>query len=162
MGMEILIITGERNVGKTRRVRQLIEEFETTGYKVGGVISEAVIDENSREKIAYNIKDLQSNKSMLLASIKPMENSFKAGKYYFSVEAFAFASKCLSHALESASVIFVDELGPLELKGGGFFLDVVRLLKSSYEGKLILVIRIGILKQMLEKLKIEKYELVEI
>jgi nucleoside-triphosphatase THEP1 len=62
----ILVITGKRGVGKTTHCQLKIDDYQSLGYKVAGLLSPGRFD-NSK-KTGIFVKDLQSGASRLLAS----------------------------------------------------------------------------------------------
>jgi nucleoside-triphosphatase THEP1 len=158
MPKNIIIITGKINSGKTTLAKKIADDYLMHGKKIGGIISDSRRNIQTGEKIIYILRDLKSGKHCLLASLsQTKEDDFKVGKYYFSPEAFKFASKAFRNA-KGSNAIFIDELGPLELEKKGFYDAVVSLLKN-YSGTLILVIRENILDEMIKELRIKNYEL---
>lgn len=80
----------------------------------------------------------------------PMENlkgDLSVGKYIFDQNAFDLAEAHLRSKMNE-EVLILDEVGPLELKGEGFK-DLLLFLKHNYLGTLYLVVRSGLVKEVL-------------
>lgn len=71
-----------------------------------------------RKTVGYRVRDLVSGQETLLCSLNPPGIPFR--RFFFSPEALEFANSLLKEAAEGAQVILADEVGPLELAGGGF------------------------------------------
>ena len=149
---KIIIITGEINSGKTTRAQELIDLYRNEGRSVGGIVSISEISDN--RKTAYYAVDIKTGKKMLLASEKPISKTLKYGRFYFSEKGFAFGSARLSESYDN-DVVFIDEVGPLEYSGKGFFNDVKYLIEE-YNGTLVLVIRENIYLKLIKKFGINK------
>ena len=75
--------------------------------------------------------DINSGKRKVLARTNRDFNSgFTVGKYNFSEEAFDFATGILNYA-RAGETVFLDEAGPLELKGKGYAGCIKKLLKME-------------------------------
>lgn len=111
-----LIITGPIGSGKTQTVLALAETLRRNGVAVAGVVSPRVFQEG--KTVGYWVQDLQSGRRASLCSLTPPGLRFR--RFFFSPEALVFANAVLTQAARQAEVIVVDEVGPLELSGGGF------------------------------------------
>jgi nucleoside-triphosphatase THEP1 len=104
-------------------------------------------------------RDMDQRDFQLLSSGQtwPMEGEegysgpwLKVGRFCFSEEAFRRAEKFLLEAAsaEKNHTLIIDEIGPLELGGEGFF-RVLRILLDQVNGlDLILVVRSELLKEV--------------
>ena len=152
-GKGLLIISGEVNSGKTLTIEKLILLLQSTGKKVGGVYSKGIFRENI--KIGFNIIDIKSGKVKHIASIAPQDNFIlNQGRYYFDPDIFYEYNNKLINSLD-ADVIFIDEIGYLELKGKGFYPSVKNLLEY-FSGKLVFVIRSIVLDEVLNKFNLDR------
>ncbi|MGQ9700092.1 MAG: nucleoside-triphosphatase [Candidatus Bipolaricaulaceae bacterium] len=111
-----LIVTGPIGSGKTQLILALAENLRRKGIAIAGVASPRVLQ--GGETVGYLVQDLQSGKEVPLCSLNPPGVRFR--RFFFSPEALAFANAVLTQAARQAEVIVVDEVGPLELDGGGF------------------------------------------
>ncbi len=136
--MEIIIVTGEINSGKSQLLEKLCAEEKLRGVKPSGIIARGIFKNNI--KIGFDIEDQFDGVSMPLArSNYKFENGFSVGKFNFSGEAFEFAKRALLSSC-NRDVVFIDEIGPLELKGGGYNDCLCRLLQSEIS-KLYIAVR---------------------
>jgi len=108
-----VVISGVRGTGKTSLIMGLIKEFQCQGIDVKGVLSPGVFD--GEEKIAIEMIDLAAGESRLFARLaEEATTTLQFGDWAFSQETIQWANQRLS-LIESADVLVVDEIGPLEL-----------------------------------------------
>ncbi len=155
MSLEIYIITGDINCGKTTALIDLLSSDSRAG-KAEGVISHGVMEEGTRRKSGYRIESLRTGEQRTLLGSRPQPGSIPTGRFFMYPEVLQWAQEQISCA-RAAPTIAVDELGPLELKRQGYYLTVRDLLEH-YQGRLYLVIRDTIIDDMLEILEIDRYK----
>jgi len=116
---EILIITGEKHQGKTTAIKKIIEELTARGMTPAGFYTEL---NNADEALTrYNLVTPEDGKEVLFCSMDPDTGTQRYGRYYFSDAALARGKEVLAKAVEDkASIIVIDEIGPLEMSGGGW------------------------------------------
>lgn len=128
-----IIVSGRVGIGKTTICEKVVERARTLGYSCGGILTPKVPDKG------IIVVDVQTGERKALASIKKIYQGPHIGKYFFNPDAIEFGIKAIDRGI-SSDILFVDEIGYLELKGEGFvkILELVRVgkVKSS-----ILVIR---------------------
>lgn len=158
----VKVITGGIDRGKTTTARALEVEYRSGGLKTAGFLTDAEFE--GGRKSCYYMYDIETGRRMtavseIAESGEDEDTDFRrlgSSRFYFNQRAFDTAAvrieqiSAMVHPLQP-DVVFIDELGPLELSGEGHLPAVLRLL-DNYEGVVILVIRETILKQMLEKL----------
>ncbi len=150
-----LIVTGPIGSGKTQSVLALAQTLLEKGVRLGGVLSPRIVD--AGETVGYLVRDLQSGKELLLCSQDPPGIRFR--RYFFRPEALAFANEVLTKAAKEMEVVVVDEVGPLELCGGGFAPGLRACLSSS--AFLVLTVRPALVPEVLARtgLKFEVFHL---
>ena len=153
--LNIRIVTGSINSGKTTMVKKLLEEYRISGKTVAGVVTEADFVNNI--KSVYNVVDISSGERKLLASTKPISTKLKFGRFFFLEEGFCFADTVIRKGIIN-DILVIDEIGPLELSGQGFF-KVVLWLLENYNGTLLLVVRENLLEQVKTRLNLCRWEL---
>lgn len=119
--MKHFIITGARHAGKTTYAAKLNEILSDTGISSGGFLCEGTFKDGERN--SFFIKSLLTNEKELLADKNESINSenYSFGCFTFHQKGFDFAYKEYENSiLNKKDVIFIDEIGRLELKGGGF------------------------------------------
>lgn len=112
----LVILTGQRGTGKTTLCLALAEWARQQGWKVGGIVS--LSEGEQRER--YRVRDLLSRDESLLAQ-QGATGEVKVGNFSFTMEGVELGRRALERALaEDVDLLIVDEVGPLELKGGGW------------------------------------------
>ena len=144
----IFILTGPVHSGKTTLLKEVVRELKEKKYRIDGFLSEAVW--TREETVGYDLFDLKKERSIPLIRRTGEEEWQKIGSYFFIPQSLTEAEKIILRGKE-ADILVVDEVGPLELSGRGFWpalKQVVFQPLTSY----ILVIRKNIIKDFLAML----------
>jgi nucleoside-triphosphatase THEP1 len=117
-----VIITGPKGAGKSTHLLMLAEALKKQGKTVGGVISRGFWKGEERE--GYEIVNPATGVSRILcAKTKPAgaeaEDIMPFCSYFFLRSAFAEGNRWIAEGL-TADVLFIDEVGNIELSGGGW------------------------------------------
>ncbi len=116
--MSLSLLIGDRQSGKTSTCRRLAEAVRSRGSSVGGIIAPAVYEQ--RTCVGYDIVDLATDRSTRLARID-VTGVQQVGCFHFLEEGLALGRAALESAAELPhKLVIVDEVGPLELSGGGW------------------------------------------
>jgi len=127
--MGIILVTGKVNSGKTTLMEKMVEQESLRGKFPAGIIAHGVFKES--EKIGFNITDLSIGKSIPLARVgNDSTYGFSVGRFVFLNESLNFAKNALLN-FRLNGVVFLDEVGPLELKGKGYAECLDKLLGSD-------------------------------
>jgi nucleoside-triphosphatase THEP1 len=146
-GPQVVLVSGPRNTGKTEYARWVVERARAAGHRVAGFYSEA--EWEGGVKARFYLQDVADpGHRALLASVCPSpELDLRAGPYHLSSEAFRRADPVLRRA-KGADLICIDEVGPLEVKGGGFH-GALRYLLAEHDGVLLLTVRPSVVPAVL-------------
>jgi nucleoside-triphosphatase THEP1 len=120
-----IIITGPKGAGKSTHLMRLAEYLKNQGKTVGGVISRGFWNNNARA--GYEILNPGTGETRLLCATSKPDNAEKVlhfCSYYFLGSAFAEGNRWISSG-RTGDVLFVDEIGALELSGQGWDLGPV-------------------------------------
>lgn len=155
------IVTGEVNAGKTTRMRELYRQTAAAD----GILSEKRLSWEGC--CGYQLVRLRSGETMAFALPEMAYHgqftpACRLGPFVFSQEAFRFASGALAGlcADPCISAIFLDEAGPLELRGQGFAGALPALLRSGKE--LYITVRTGCLQAFVHTYGIARYQLIPV
>lgn len=145
----IFIISGAVRSGKTTFLKELIRLLKQNQAhkKIGGIIAHG-IDKNG-ERFGFDIEDIASGQTHFLCSQKPDNEKQKIGRFYFSPEGIAFGQKALTGNIKQLDLLVIDEIGPMELKGKGWF-DGVELALQQPQLNMIWVVRKHLLESVLK------------
>ena len=153
-----IIITGKVDIGKTAVCSKLLELLTKADHNCGGILS--LKDSNGN----IEVYDINSKKKALLAYFTHSElaNGPKIGRYSFNKKGIEFGNKAIINTV-NLEVLFIDELGYLELKDEGFK-SAIKFIEKAKNKYVILVIRDILLKQFLDKinLKFKVFEITEL
>jgi nucleoside-triphosphatase THEP1 len=106
----IILVVGPRFSGKSRFVENLLPKIRESGLRLAGFLQRGVFDETG-VKIGYDLVSVEDDSAVTLARRSALE-----GPWEFRDEAF---EKAAGLVREDADVIILDEIGPLEISGGG-------------------------------------------
>ncbi len=114
----MIVLHGPIDSGKTSALYKITRLLQMSNIHAAGSLQKKVFIND--ESIGYDACLIPGYITFPLARLNYHPGWRKFGKYYFSDEAFA---KCAGHLAErrSAKVIIIDEIGPLELDGGGHY-----------------------------------------
>ena len=140
----VIIVTGAIGVGKTTVCQKLIEILRDLGYTCAGILTYKAADKS------IIVEDIQSGKKETLASTDDVYNGPRTAKYSFNPAGIDFGTQAI-HKGTCATILLVDEIGHLELRGEGFA-EVPELIKAGKAKDCILVIRKELLPAFLPQL----------
>ncbi len=144
----IIILTGNKHSGKTTFALNLANQLKSDGEKVGGFLAPGKFEHNQRKE--FDILDLNSGTIMKLCDIHQPEGE-KIGPFRFNPEGQNFGKNLLQpENLKNSEIIFIDEIGPLELKGLGWAESINGLMNDPDKIHLW-VVRRGIIKKVIQK-----------
>ena len=142
------VLSGPVHSGKTTLLKKIAEELKNQGVRVDGFLSEAVF--TGKDRTGYDLLDLQEERPIPLLRITGEEEWQRIGSYFFVPSGIEKAEKIILRSGE-ADICVVDEVGPLELEGRGFWPALERVLLPPSTNFLI-VVRETILEGFLDVL----------
>ena len=120
-------ITGLPCSGKTQTLIKVIEMLEESGMKVGGMITEPVIEKDRRT--GFYVLDWRTKKRGVLASAD-IQSKFMFGKFGIDLEVLeSIGVNALVEACRESDVIVIDEVGKIEVESDKF----VKAVKDALE-----------------------------
>jgi nucleoside-triphosphatase len=123
-----LFLTGQPGVGKSTIVRRLHEHLTAKGLRTGGMLSGEIREGGVR--VGFEILDLQTGRKGTLAHVRQPSGP-RIGKYTVNLEDLkSVGAGSILTAVSSCDAVFIDEVGPMELKSDEFKAAVVRALGS--------------------------------
>jgi nucleoside-triphosphatase THEP1 len=150
MHKKLLILTGPIGIGKSTIAKKVYELAVSRGYKISGVLSPPLYDENGR-KVGFFGEDISSGERWVLGR-NDNAASLKGpvwGRYTFSDEGFTKAVQVLKRALsDGCDLLILDEVGPLELICGKGLRPFIELLAGEIRTNLLIVVRPSLVKEI--------------
>lgn len=144
---KLLLITGARNSGKTALVLRAAAEIGDSG----GVCSPAEV--SCGEKMRYFVRSLRSGREL------PLLRRTAAGPR-INAAGFKFANSVIRRNARR-KVLFVDEYGPLEERGGGFYAALLSACVVD-SGALVLAVRKSLLESASSRLQFNRYKMLDL
>ncbi|HEV2231046.1 MAG TPA: NTPase [Thermoplasmata archaeon] len=124
-----IAITGMPGSGKTQTLLRIIQLLEQEGVKVGGMVTEPIIERQRRS--GFQITDWMTKEHEVFAH-EGMKSRVRSGKYGVNVAALeGLGARSLAEARESADVIVIDEVGKMEVESESFSQSVVDTLDAN-------------------------------
>jgi nucleoside-triphosphatase THEP1 len=144
----IFILTGPVHSGKTTLLKNVVEELKRQKYRIDGFLSEPIW--KSEEIVGYDLFDLKEERSIPLMRRTGEKKWQKIGSYFFIPQGLAKAEKIILRE-KDVDILVVDEVGPLELSGKGFWPALEQVIFNP-SNIYLLVVRINILEDFLPTL----------
>jgi len=156
----VVVISGGKHCGKTSFAEHLIEDFKSKNWPVSGILAPSTIENSVRASIY--VKNIKTNETKLLASRTKSISDCKCvyGGFTFSQSALNFAETSLLDYTQG-NIVFIDEVGPLELSGLGYA-NAFNALLSANISALFVVIRKPLVKKFLEEFNVDNYQIIDI
>ncbi|HAH30868.1 MAG TPA: hypothetical protein DCL44_00980 [Elusimicrobia bacterium] len=144
-GQKVFIITGGHGSGKSSLAADLAEALRVSGKKPGGILSVGLWKNGERK--GFDVIDLVSGVKVPLCRKGGSGTGTSTGDFNFYGEGISAGLKALSsERLTHANVVFVDEVGFLELEGKGWAPALTQL--RELKMPLIIVVRDYLLERI--------------
>lgn len=159
---ELILLTGEVDSGKT----SWCLSFSKANRGYDGVLLRKVYRDDRR--IGYDAIRISSGRTVPFSRLQGSESpewrpTECIGPFSVSEEGKQTANRWLLEALDSSACgLIIDELGPLELRGGGLAEAVRSVLQDGSSRSLILVVRRSCLTQVIRRFSLPEHHLVEV
>ncbi len=148
----VIILSGGQGEGKTSLLATLIRTMRKEGIVVSGICAPVVYAQGKR--IGYDIEDIRTGITIPLCRIAVETTLPDVGSFSFLPDGLSAGRRALEpdtgHLPE---VLIIDEVGPLELGGKGWADQLEKILRS-FPGTVILVVRTGLVPQVLDRWRI--------
>ena len=117
-GGKIFIVTGEKEEGKTSSLVEVIDKLKGAGVSVGGFISPRIIVDG--KTIGYYLEGVLDGRRQILMTETEQNGFQKIGRFWLDPNVIKRVTSTIEEQALSPSVIFIDEVGRLELEGRGW------------------------------------------
>lgn len=142
----IFIITGKIGSGKTTCIKKLTEKLKSENISVGGIYTSRIMENG--KTTGYMMVDISTGYKEKLLDINGNGNQKKIGNYYICEEVIERGNLALQQT--NAQLMVIDEVGKLELNGGGWAEMLGKLLVSR-QNQLLISIRKEVLNEVTDK-----------
>ncbi|HOI43471.1 MAG TPA: nucleoside-triphosphatase, partial [Elusimicrobiales bacterium] len=134
----VFFVSGPRGSGKSTLIAGIAALMRERGLKPAGILAAGLREDGVRS--GFDLVDLSTGARTPLCR-RGAPSAVKAGEFGFFPEGLAAGGKALSaESLRGADAVFVDEIGPLELEGGGWA-PALELLLSKSRVPLVITVR---------------------
>jgi nucleoside-triphosphatase THEP1 len=158
---EVYIISGAVGEGKTSFLLDLADELQARNIKAGGFLSLRQMENG--ETIGYDLLDISTRQPYgFLRRFSERLSDKRIGRFSILEEGLSAGKRILeAESVITFDVLIVDEVGKLELNGGGWA-DQLKVLPDSTHAPCVIAIRKGFEHQVLAHFQILKYEIVPV
>jgi len=147
----IFFITGAVGQGKTTCVQTIVAALQRQGLAVAGLYSPRLLQEG--ETVGYDVVDVQSGRRSRFLHIHGDPGMDRIGRFYIYSQGLALGKKAL--AAVKAHVVVIDQIGPLEMDGGGWLEPLQRWLRVP-DIKLVLTARPDLVDAMIRSWNVSR------
>jgi len=146
-----MLVTGSPGCGKTTLCQMIVDSARRDGARVGGVLAPAVHFDGCR--IGADAVDLATGRSAPITRLgcDDSVSAWRGSRWVIVRQGLDLAREALERALRQRfDLIVVDEVGPLELAGGGIRQEAVDAWNSGRD--VLLVVRSAIVDEAVSAL----------
>lgn len=140
----VIILTGERGVGKSTVCRKAVALARREGYACAGILTLA--HHGVRE-----VLDVRSGRHWRLTTASEGGRAVTQGRFRFNPQTLSWGSTALSQAIP-CDLLVIDEVGPLELVRGEGWVSAFDVLRTGGYALALLVVRPGLIAQARDRL----------
>lgn len=118
---QIMCLLGVSGSGKTTMMKNLIHELQNEQSTIGGIFTLGDFNQEGQRENFW-VCDVITQQKILLAKRGLGNVATTQGPFGFTAEGLEFGNHCLHSAISSkVDTLFIDEIGPLELRGKGWY-----------------------------------------
>jgi len=151
----IMLVTGERQVGKTTALKLALTIIRQAGVSVSGLLTQRTGPHD------LEVRELRTESVYKLTD--PFDASSASPLNYFKMNSAAMARSARALAGSFPTQVFVlDEMGPLELKHRQGWVDVLALLARETYAFAVVVVRPSLVGQAVVELPATMYAIVHV
>ncbi len=155
----VVVATGPPHSGKTTAAQQVASRARAAGWRVTGFSQPASYRDG--DKVGFSVRDLATGEEAPLARLVPRTEGEHGTRYRFEEAGFALARAAVRR-VRSGDLLVVDELGPLELRGGGHMPAVRRALRGVPLVGALVVVRSQLVPALLASLEADEAVVVDV
>lgn len=144
-----VLIVGGKNSGKTAYLEWTALKAQQTSKRVGGFISAAEFEHASKAR--YFLHNLETGQRRLLAWRSTQAHQLRVGSYAFDPKTFQWGTDFVQRQMDY-DVLIIDEFGPLEMQGLGWYALLKELL-TRFKGIVFISVRPSLLHDLLHLIK---------
>lgn len=144
-----VVVTGSTGSGKTPLAASVVDALTARNLPVAGFLQPAIVEDGA--KVGFSVRDVRTDEIVELARrAAPGEGRFGTSFTFFD-EGFDVGRRALI-GVPSGAIVILDEMGPVELRGGGHWPAVARAMRTFEVGGLLVVVRRTLVPALVEAL----------
>jgi nucleoside-triphosphatase THEP1 len=153
----LILVSGPVGSGKTTLCQRLVDAARRRGFCVGGVLTPPVME--AGVKVGIEAVDLGTGETRLLACNGRDLKGTQVGPYSFDDQTLEWvAARCAESLTESPAstgetLVFVDEMGRLELNRGAGLARLIPLLVQSRDRHVVVIVRDTLLDRLMARVQ---------
>jgi nucleoside-triphosphatase THEP1 len=151
--LPVIIISGNIQQGKTTFVRKVINRLKRQNINIGGIMSN--VEYEGDKRVGYTLENLKSGDKIQLCNIAENKEWRKQGKFYFNPDAVVQGNKILAFENTNPDLIIIDEIGPLEIKTGGWAPAIQKIAEEA-KAPMLWVVRDSLVNKISRKWPVGK------
>lgn len=156
----VFVVTGNVHGGKSSFIEAFIGDCKRKGISAEGIMAGGSFKDGERD--TFTLTHIGTGKTYPLAGRQKKTGWFRYRRYYFDPGAFDRGLNIITGALnDAADVVVLDEIGPMELSGKGWY-RALQVLDRDYSIPQVWVVRRKILKEVMDRWNIPTQNLVDI
>jgi len=156
----IFLVTGPVQGGKTTFLSSLVTLLEREHISAGGFLCPGTFSSGLRS--GFELKQVGAGAEIFLAAEEEKEGWVPFRRFWFNPQAFVRGRQWIEQCLENrASVLVIDEVGPMELEGGGWAETLDKLAEEAGPVQCWSVRR-PLLREVMERWKISSGHAIDI
>ena len=154
-----VVVTGAPGCGKTTALVALVEARKAAGAAVAGFLQPGIFDKGG--KSGFLIRDVATGEEVTLARRVGVGEGDAGTRFRFDAAGLRLARRALARA-SAGDLLVIDELGPLELRGGGHMSAARQALAVEGLSGAVIVVRRSLVPQLLAALRVEDAIVVDV
>ena len=148
MNGKVILLTGEKKIGKSTLCRKVCDWVRARGYKPAGIVCPALYDSDKRKR-GFMAEDVRTGKQWVLGTREKKLFGPGYGSYTFSRSGLHRAVRILKRApKKGCDLLVLDEVGPLEMERGEGFRSALDMLTSQKYVNLLIVVRPSLIEEV--------------
>ena len=145
----VVIVTGSPGSGKTAAVDGAVAVWRRQGRGVVGIVQPGILQDG--RKVGFEVRDLATGAELELARRVGRRRGEHGTPFAFSRQGLDLAAAALGRA-GAGDILVVDEVGPIELRGGGHMPALRRAMATPGLAAVVLVVRRHLIPSLLAAL----------
>jgi len=151
----VFIITGPTESGKTTAIRYLEKILNEESISVSGIISGRIMEHGITR--GYDLIDIKTGAVIPFLNADGVMKGNHIGRFIINEEGLAEGKSILNNAASSDSrVIIIDEIGRLELNGGGWA-ENLEMITSTTDKHLIISVRDTMTEEVISRFNLRRH-----